>query len=74
MAPQTKRYLNEIVAAQIVGLSPRTLQRMRHEGWGIPYCRMGLRRIVYDADEIEKWATGRTFRHRAAELAKQVAA
>lgn len=67
---EPKRYLAEPDAANLTGLSRRTLQRMRMEGWGIPYCRIGKRRIVYDAVIIEAYASERTFKHRAAELAQ----
>ncbi|MFT8247250.1 helix-turn-helix transcriptional regulator [Roseomonas sp. BN140053] len=66
----TKRYLDEATASQLLNISPRTLQRWRGEGGGPAFIRAGARRVLYDAAEIERWASARTFPHRAAELAK----
>ena len=73
MIAQTKQFLDEASAAQLLNVSPRTLQRWRAEGGGPAFTRIGMRRVSYDAAEIQRWATARTFPHRAAELA-QIAA
>lgn len=61
--------LGEDEAAKRLGLSARTMQRMRAEGWGPPYVRVGLRRIVYSDAALNAYAAGRTHKSRAAELA-----
>ena len=44
--------------AAILGLSPRTLQKMRVEGGGPEYCKFG-HAVRYDLAEIEAWADAR---------------
>ncbi|WP_426958332.1 helix-turn-helix transcriptional regulator [Muricoccus radiodurans] len=73
MAGEAKRYLDEAAAARFLNVSQRTLQRWRVEGGGPNFCRIGMRRVGYDAAEIERWAAARTFPHRAAELAQAAA-
>ena len=63
------RLMDEDAAAIRLGLSARTMQRMRREGWGPAYVRIGLRRIVYSDSELNAYAAGRTHKSRAAELA-----
>ena len=74
MTEDMRRYLDEAATARLLHLSRRTLQRRRREGDGPPFIRAGPRRILYDVVEIERWAAGRTFAHRAAELAASEAA
>ena len=69
MTEETRRYLDDAATARLLHLSRRTLQRRRREGDGPPFIRAGARRVLYDVAEIERWAAGRTFAHRAAELA-----
>ena len=66
------KYFNEGEVSRITGLSARTLQRQRLNGDGIPYTRLGARRIGYSETAITVWEAGRTFIHRAAEIAGQV--
>ena len=66
---ENKRYRDEAATALHLDVSRRTLQRWRRNGGGPPFIRAGARRILYDAVEIERWASARTFAHRAAELA-----
>jgi len=73
MTSQVTRYLDEGSAARMLNVSPRTLQRWRNDGSGPAFIRAGLRRVLYDAAEIERWANARTFPHRAAELARAAA-
>ncbi len=40
------------------------------DGGGPPFIRAGVRRVLYDASEIERWAAAHSFPHRAAELAR----
>lgn len=61
--------LGEDDAAMHLGLSARTMQRMRAEGWGPPYVRVGLRKIGYSVAALDAYAASRTHRSRAAELA-----
>ena len=64
-----ERFYNEAAAAQRLGVSQRTLQRMRQEGWGPAYTRVGKRLIGYSEAALSDYAKSRTFPHRAAELA-----
>jgi len=73
MTPQMKQYLDEAAAAEMLNVSPRTLQRWRAEGGGPAFTRIGMRRVAYVTAEIERWASARTFPHRAAELAQHAA-
>jgi hypothetical protein len=73
MTAEMRRYLDEATTARLLNVGQRTLQRWRISGHGPPFIRAGLRRVLYDATEIERWASGRTFAHRAAELSQQTA-
>lgn len=68
MTEETRRYLDEAATARLLNLSGRTLQRYRRTGGGPAFIRAGARRVLYDVAEIERWAAGQTFAHRAAEL------
>lgn len=61
--------LAEDDAAKRLGLSARSMQRMRQEGWGPSYVRVGLRKIGYSVAELDAYAASRTHKSRAAELA-----
>lgn len=67
--PGHRGLLDEDEAAKLLGVSARTMQRMRYEGWGPEYVRVGLRRIAYSEAALNAYAAGRTHRSRAAELA-----
>ena len=69
MADQGARYFDEDEAAARLSLSARTMQRMRQEGWGPEYVRVGLRKIAYSEAALSAYASGRTHKSRAAELA-----
>jgi hypothetical protein len=73
MTAETRRYLDEAATARLLNVGQRTLQRWRISGDGPPFIRAGLRRVLYDAAEIERWASSRTFAHRAAELFQRTA-
>ena len=49
------RYLNTEPAADILGLSPRTLERWRLEGKGPEYRKFG-RRVTYSIPALLAWA------------------
>lgn len=46
-------------AARMVGLSESTLAKMRLNGNGPVYCKLG-RRVVYRAADLEQWLQSRT--------------
>jgi predicted DNA-binding transcriptional regulator AlpA len=48
-------------AAQIVGLSESTLAKLRLNGNGPVYCKLG-RRVVYRPADLEQWLQSRTTR------------
>jgi hypothetical protein len=54
-------------------IPPRTAQRWRSTGGGPPFVRLGPRRVLYRVADVERWLAGRTYAHRADELARQVA-
>jgi len=53
-SPSIPRHLNETQAAEIVGLSVKTLRRMRYERRGIPYFKLS-RRVVYSETDLAEW-------------------
>ena len=54
MSENLPRYLDTEEAAAWVGLSPKTLQRMRVTGDGPPYVKWG-RRVIYDRTDLDDW-------------------
>jgi len=71
--PNAEIYLTESEFADRFHLGRRTLQRWRQSVDGPPWCRLGHRRVMYRLSDIEAWAAGRTYRHRADELARSAA-
>lgn len=68
-------YLTEDEFCRRYHIGARTAQRWRQTGEGGPlWVRLGFRRIAYRLNDCEQWAASRTFPHRAAELAHQIAA
>ncbi len=63
-----RRLMMTAAVSEMTGLSERTLVRHRVEGGGIPYVRLGARRVAYREEDVRAWLAGRTFPHRAAEL------
>lgn len=62
MVAHSHAFLLEAEAAELLRLSPRTLQRLRQEGGGPRFRRLGARRrgrIVYAADDLIAWADAR---------------
>jgi predicted DNA-binding transcriptional regulator AlpA len=49
------------IAARLVGLSESTLAKLRLNGNGPVYCRLG-RRVVYRQADLEQWLQSRTAR------------
>lgn len=58
----TRLVLNEVEAARAVGISPRSLQRMRMDGDGPPYVQLSPRRIGYAVGELHEWLRARARR------------
>ena len=52
------RYLPEKTAADYLGLSHRTLQKMRVTGAGPFFHKFG-RRVLYEASDLDGWASAR---------------
>jgi hypothetical protein len=50
--------LNQREAAERLRLSERTLERFRLTGDGPPYVKAG-RRVVYRAEDLERWISAR---------------
>jgi predicted DNA-binding transcriptional regulator AlpA len=55
------RVFSTKVAARIVGLSESTLAKLRLNGNGPVYCKLG-RRVVYRPVDLEQWLQSRTTR------------
>jgi predicted DNA-binding transcriptional regulator AlpA len=49
------------VAARYVGLSESTLAKLRLNGNGPTYCKLG-RRVVYRPEDLDRWLQSRTAR------------
>lgn len=52
--------VTEAEAAQLLRLSPRSLQRLRLDGGGPPFCRLSERRIGYAVSELNRWLAARS--------------
>jgi hypothetical protein len=50
-----REFLQTEAAAEILDISPRTLERFRREGRGPPYCKFG-RVVRYPRGGLKKWA------------------
>ena len=50
------KHLNEYQAADVIGLSVKTLRRMRHDMRGPNYIKLG-RRVVYSETDLGLWLT-----------------
>ena len=55
------RVISTIEAARIVGLSESTLAKLRLNGNGPVYCKLG-RRVVYRLVDLDEWLQSRTTR------------
>ena len=49
-----KSLLTQQGLSELIGVSPRTLERWRVEGSGPRFCRAG-RKILYPSEDVEKW-------------------
>ena len=49
-----RQHLNEHEVAERIGISVKTLQRMRHEMLGIPFKKIG-RRVIYSEIEVARY-------------------
>ena len=58
MSDPIPRYLGPEEAAVYLGLSAKTLQRMRVTGEGPPYVK-ARRRVIYDRLDLDEWAAKR---------------
>lgn len=67
-------YLDEVQLCALLRVRPRTAQRWRAEGTGPAFVRAGARRVLYRKADVDAWAAGRTYAHRAAELAASAGA
>jgi len=55
-AQDFRRFLRTPDAASFLGVSPRTLEKLRLSGDGPQYCRpAGRRFVLYDVDELAGW-------------------
>ncbi len=66
-------YLDDAGAAHRLGMSARSLQKLRTNGGGPAYTRVGMRRIAYSVAELDRWQASRTFTSRAHELVTKAA-
>lgn len=57
---KTNTFLTQSEAAEILRLSPRTLERMRLVGTGPKFVKAG-RRVLYNVDFINQWTEAQTF-------------
>jgi len=57
---QDTPYLTQNEAAEVLRISPRSLERFRVEGTGPKFCRAG-RRILYRQSDIQAWLESRCF-------------
>ena len=67
MSDPLPRYLGPEAAAVYVGLSPRTLQRMRVTGEGPRYVKV-RRRVIYDRLDLDDWVAERKRRFTGEEI------
>ncbi|MGA0595154.1 helix-turn-helix transcriptional regulator [Enterovirga sp. CN4-39] len=65
-----KSLITRAEAANLLGISTRTLERYDRDGTGPGFHRIGPRLIRYSPDACRAWAASRCFPHRAAELAR----
>lgn len=59
MLPAIPEVLRPCDAARLVGLSESTLAKLRLNGNGPRYCKLG-RRVVYRQADLEQWLQSRT--------------
>jgi predicted DNA-binding transcriptional regulator AlpA len=59
--PELPKVINARVAARYVGLSASTLAKLRLNGNGPTYCKLG-RRVVYRPADLDQWLQSRAAR------------
>lgn len=59
--PELPKVLSAELAARFVGLSESTLAKLRLNGNGPIYCKLG-RRVVYRPADLEQWLQSRATR------------
>ena len=53
-----RRFVATTQAAGYLGLSPRTLEKLRVRGGGPTYAKFG-RRVLYAVEDLDRWAADR---------------
>ena len=56
------RYLSTADAAKVTGLGKSSLERLRTAGGGPVFFRATPRRVLYAADELDKWLRAKAHR------------
>jgi predicted DNA-binding transcriptional regulator AlpA len=59
--PDLPKVISTKTAAHFIGLSESTLAKLRLNGNGPIYCKLG-RRVVYRPSDLEQWLESRTAR------------
>jgi predicted DNA-binding transcriptional regulator AlpA len=54
-------FMTSKAAADRLGLSESTLEKLRHKGGGPPFLRLSGRRIAYDVVDLDAWARAKRF-------------
>lgn len=67
--PASSDFLSANDVATVLRISRRHLARLRSQGGGPPYVRLGPKMLRYSRAALEAWAASRTFPHLAAEAA-----
>jgi hypothetical protein len=55
VSPATDAFMCQEATAELLGLSKRTLERFRLEGYGPPFRKFG-RRVLYARSDVLSWA------------------
>ena len=66
---QARVFVDTKTASRHLSLHPDTLRRLRREGGGPRYSRIG-RAVRYDLRELERWMAERSVNHVAEEAAR----
>lgn len=62
------RYLTTVEAADFVRLSPRTLERLRVQGTGPKFIKVGpgkRAKVLYRAEDLQEWLSATVYRSTA---------
>lgn len=63
-----ERYLTTVEAADFVRLSPRTLERLRVQGTGPKFIKVGpgkRAKVLYRAEDLREWLSATVYRSTA---------